>query len=74
MTNPMQPDPGHLRVALDNGEVVELDGGTLMLGEEARCQLVDNTKRMASAALGPCCQGRRAGPQGWPSPGVPVAR
>jgi hypothetical protein len=34
MTNPMQPDPGHLQVALDNGEVVELDGGTLMLGEE----------------------------------------
>jgi hypothetical protein len=34
MTNPMQPDPDHLRVALDNGEVVELDGGTLMLGDE----------------------------------------
>jgi hypothetical protein len=34
MANPMQPDPGHLQVALDNGEVVELDGGTLMLGEE----------------------------------------
>jgi hypothetical protein len=30
----MQPDPDHLRVALDNGEVVELDGGTLMLGGE----------------------------------------
>jgi hypothetical protein len=30
----MQPDPDHLRVALDNGEVVELDGGTLMLGSE----------------------------------------
>jgi hypothetical protein len=34
MTNPMQPDPDHLRVALDNGEVVELDGGTLILGDE----------------------------------------
>ncbi|MGH3982440.1 MAG: hypothetical protein ACRDST_07065 [Pseudonocardiaceae bacterium] len=34
MTNPMQPDPDHLRVALDNSEVVELDGGTLMLGDE----------------------------------------
>ncbi|MDQ2883314.1 MAG: hypothetical protein M3Y48_19640 [Actinomycetota bacterium] len=35
MTNPMQSDPGRLRVALDNGEVVELDGGTLVLdGEE----------------------------------------
>lgn len=34
MTNPMQPDPDHLQVALDNGEVVELDGGTLMLGAE----------------------------------------
>ncbi len=34
MTNPMQPDPDHLRVALDNGEVVELDGGTLALGDE----------------------------------------
>jgi hypothetical protein len=34
MTNPMQSDPDRLRVALDNGEVVELDGGTLVLGEE----------------------------------------
>ena len=29
-----QFDPERLRVALDNGEVVELDGGTLVLGEE----------------------------------------
>jgi hypothetical protein len=36
MTNPMQSDPDHLRVALDHGEVVELDGGTLVLdGEES---------------------------------------
>ncbi len=36
MTNPMQPDPDYLRVALDNGEVVELDGGTLIIdGEES---------------------------------------
>ena len=36
MTNPMQFDPDHLRVALDHGEVVELDGGTLVLsGEES---------------------------------------
>ena len=34
MTNPMQSDPDRLRVALDHGEVVELDGGTLMLGGE----------------------------------------
>jgi hypothetical protein len=34
MTNPMQSNPDRLRVALDNGEVVELDGGTLMLGGE----------------------------------------
>ena len=34
MTNPMQFDPDRLRVALDNGEVVELDGGTLVLGAE----------------------------------------
>src|SRR6195952_4035164 len=34
MTNPMQSEPDHLRVALDNGEVVELDGGTLVLGDE----------------------------------------
>jgi hypothetical protein len=34
MTNPMQSDPDHLRLALDNGEEVELDGGTLALGEE----------------------------------------
>jgi hypothetical protein len=32
MTNPMQPDPDHLRVALDHGDVVELDGGTLVVG------------------------------------------
>ncbi|MGH3965637.1 MAG: hypothetical protein ACRDRY_20680 [Pseudonocardiaceae bacterium] len=31
MTNPMQSDPDRLRVALDHGEVVELDGGTLVL-------------------------------------------
>ena len=36
MTNPMQFDPERLRVALDHGEVVELDGGTLALsGEES---------------------------------------
>ena len=36
MTNPMQSDPDRLRVALDHGEVVELDGGTLALdGEES---------------------------------------
>jgi hypothetical protein len=34
MTNPMQPDPDRLKVALDNGEIVELDGGTLVLGDE----------------------------------------
>jgi hypothetical protein len=34
MTNPMQSDPDHLRLALDNGEEVELDGGTLLLGDE----------------------------------------
>ncbi len=34
MANPMQSDPGRLRLALDNGEEVELDGGTLALGEE----------------------------------------
>jgi len=34
MTNPMQSDPGRLRVSLDNGEVVELDGGTLVVGAE----------------------------------------
>jgi hypothetical protein len=30
----MQSDPDRLRVALDNGEVVELDGGTLVVGAE----------------------------------------
>ncbi|MGH3693906.1 MAG: hypothetical protein ACRDRX_07945 [Pseudonocardiaceae bacterium] len=34
MANPMQSDPDLLRVALDNGEVVELDGDTLTLGDE----------------------------------------
>ena len=34
MTNPMQSDPDRLRLALDNGEEVELDGGTLALGDE----------------------------------------
>jgi hypothetical protein len=30
----MQSDPDRLQLALDNGEEVELDGGTLMLGQE----------------------------------------
>jgi len=30
----MQSEPARLRVALDTGEVVELDGGTLVLGDE----------------------------------------
>jgi hypothetical protein len=34
MTNPIQSDPDRLRLALDNGEEVELDGGTLVLGDE----------------------------------------
>ena len=34
MTDPMQSEPDRLRVALDNGEVVELDGSTLVLGDE----------------------------------------
>src|ERR671917_868253 len=34
MTDPMQPDPDRLRVALAHGEVVELDGSTLVLGGE----------------------------------------
>jgi hypothetical protein len=36
MPDPTQFDPDRLRVALDHGEVVELDGGTLVLdGEES---------------------------------------
>ncbi|MGH3867822.1 MAG: hypothetical protein ACRDQ4_17185 [Pseudonocardiaceae bacterium] len=36
MPDPTQFDPDHLRVALDHGEVVELDGGTLALdGQES---------------------------------------
>jgi len=31
MTNPMQSDPDRLRLALDNGEEVELDGGTYFM-------------------------------------------
>lgn len=34
MTNPMQSNPERLRLALDNGEEVELDGGTLAIGGE----------------------------------------
>jgi hypothetical protein len=34
MTEATQFNPEQLRVALDNGEVVELDGGTLVLGGE----------------------------------------
>jgi hypothetical protein len=34
MTDPMQPDADHLRVLLDHGEVVELDGGTLTVDGE----------------------------------------
>lgn len=36
MPDPMQFDPDRIRVVLDHGEVVELDGGTLILdGEES---------------------------------------
>jgi hypothetical protein len=36
MPDPMQLDPNRLRVVLDRGEVVELDGGTLVLeGQES---------------------------------------
>ncbi|HSZ29527.1 MAG TPA: hypothetical protein VK784_07205 [Pseudonocardiaceae bacterium] len=36
MPDPTQFDPDRLRVALDHGEVVELDGGTLVLdGQES---------------------------------------
>ena len=34
MLNPTQFNPDRLRVALDHGEVVELDGGTLVLDDE----------------------------------------
>jgi hypothetical protein len=34
MAEATQFDPDRLRVALDHGEVVELDGGTLVLGDE----------------------------------------
>jgi len=34
MAEATQFDPDRLRVVLDHGEVVELDGGTLMLGDE----------------------------------------
>jgi hypothetical protein len=35
MADPTQFDPNHVRVVLDHGEVVELDGGTLVLdGDE----------------------------------------
>ena len=36
MPDPTQSDPNRVRVVLDHGEVVELDGGTLVLaGEES---------------------------------------
>jgi hypothetical protein len=34
MPDPTQFDPDRIRVVLDHGEVVELDGGTLILGDE----------------------------------------
>ena len=34
MAEATQFDPDRLRLALDNGEEVELDGGTLLLGDE----------------------------------------
>jgi hypothetical protein len=33
MPDPTQFDPQHVRVALDHGDVVELDGGTLTVGD-----------------------------------------
>ena len=48
MTDPMQSNPDRVRLALDNGEVVELDGGTLVLGdEESPSVLVRLTPRRA---------------------------
>ncbi|MDQ4033392.1 MAG: hypothetical protein M3332_14500 [Actinomycetota bacterium] len=40
MSDPTQFDPDPIRVALDHGEVVELDGGTLILGGEASPSVV----------------------------------
>jgi hypothetical protein len=34
MLDPTQFDPDRIRVALDHGEIVEFDGGTLVLGDE----------------------------------------
>jgi hypothetical protein len=34
MANPIQSNPDRLRLALDHGEEVELDGGRLVLGDE----------------------------------------
>jgi hypothetical protein len=35
MTDPIESDADHLRVLLDHGEIVELDGGTLIVDGEA---------------------------------------
>jgi hypothetical protein len=40
MSNPTQPVPDRIRVALDHGEVVELDGGTLVLDGESSPSVV----------------------------------
>jgi hypothetical protein len=40
MTNPTQPGHERIRVALDNDEVIELDGGTLTLDGEASPSVV----------------------------------
>jgi hypothetical protein len=53
MPDPTQFDPDRVRVALDHGEVVELDGGTLVLdGEETPSVLLRLTPwRARSVAL-----------------------
>src|SRR5947209_19421573 len=40
MPDPRQFDPDHLRVVLDHGEVVELDGGTLVLDCQESASMV----------------------------------
>jgi hypothetical protein len=40
MAEATQFDPDRLRVALNHGEVVELDGGTLLLGSEESLSVV----------------------------------
>jgi ribosomal protein L34E len=60
MPDPRQLDPDRIRVVLDHGDVVKLDGGTLVLdGEESLSVVLRLAPWRARSVAGCCRSGRR---------------